>query len=95
MTDIDELLKAPLEPIKDDGFSRAVTARIENESRESAWLEAGTAVAVLALIALFAPLKSYLGPIDGLAVSLANSVPLAIACGCSPNSPNCRPGRTC
>lgn len=79
MTDLDRLLATPLEPVADNGFSRAIEARLVHEQR-FAWLELALAVAVLALVVLFAPAARLAAPVMTVALQLGLSLPFAVAC---------------
>jgi hypothetical protein len=78
--ELDALLSAPLSPVNDNGFSKAVTAKITARERTWTGLEIGAAVVVLASIVAFTPAAAIIGPLDKLATDLGSSVPFAIAC---------------
>lgn len=76
---LDDLLRAPLAPIDDAGFSAAVMARLAPESI-LAWLE----VAVLAFSALltffFLPVRALTDQAVQLSAQFANSTAAAMGC---------------
>ena len=82
MTDseLDALLKTPLEPAADAGFSRAVAAKIAAEGRAIAWFEGIAAVVLGVLVLVFVPWGRLAAPFENLAFDLGLSVPFAIAC---------------
>ena len=78
--DLDSLLAAPLDPVGDHGFSRAVLAKIA--ARDRAWMgiEIGVAVGAFATIVAFTPAAAIAAPIEKVAVDLSTSLPFAAAC---------------
>lgn len=78
--ELDVLLRTPLAPVADDGFSRGLVAKMAAEERTVQWLEWGTAMAVLLLVVLSAPIGRLVGPFENMAFVLGLSVPFAIAC---------------
>ncbi len=78
--DLDALLATPLEPVPDNGFSRAVDAKMAVRVQGFAWFELGAAIAVLALVVLFAPVARIAAPFVTVALQLGLSLPFAVAC---------------
>ena len=78
--ELDALLRTPLAPVADDGFSRGLIAKMAAEERTAQRFEWGTAVAVLLLLVLFAPIGRLVAPFENIALVLGLSVPFAIAC---------------
>jgi hypothetical protein len=78
--ELDALLAKPLAPVPDDGFARAVVAKISAEERAIAWFEWGMAAVLFALVLLFAPWGRLTAPFENVAFDLGLSVPFAIAC---------------
>lgn len=78
--DLDTLLAAPLAPINDNGFSRAVVTKIA--MRERVWMgaEIAAALTVFAAVVAFTPTAAIVGPVEKVAIDLGNSLPFAIAC---------------
>jgi hypothetical protein len=78
--DLDTLLRTPLPPHDDAGFSAAVMTRVAPAPHPLAWLE----IAVLAISALFAlfflPLRTVTETAVQLSGELANSTGAAMAC---------------
>jgi len=82
MTDenLDDLLRAPLAPIDDAGFSMAIMSRVEHAFPSLAWLEI-TVLAVSALLVLFfLPVRAMTDAALQLSTELANSTATAMAC---------------
>ncbi|HTT85442.1 MAG TPA: hypothetical protein VMF67_18340 [Rhizomicrobium sp.] len=77
---LDALLRTPLPPIVDAGFSKAVIARMAPASHPLVWLE----IAVLALSALlalaFLPFRALTDVAVQVSSQLANSTAAAMAC---------------
>ena len=77
---LDTLLRTPLPPLDDAGFSASVMARVTPASHPLAWLE----IAVLALSALlallFLPIRTVTDVAVQLSAQLANSTAAAMAC---------------
>jgi hypothetical protein len=76
---LDGLLRAPLGPIEDAGFSTHVAARISVARERQNWLEGAGLVAASALVLAFLPLGPFSNWIGNLSDGVANSVPLAAA----------------
>ncbi|HEX4078862.1 MAG TPA: hypothetical protein VHX61_08325 [Rhizomicrobium sp.] len=77
---LDDLLRTPLAPIEDAGFSAAVMTRVERMRPSLAWLEIAV-LAVSALLALFfLPVRAMTDVALQLSAELANSTAAAMAC---------------
>jgi hypothetical protein len=77
---LDALLRTPLAPVDDAGFSAAVMARMAPASHPLAWLEIAV-LAVSALLALmFLPTRAVTDVAVQLSTQLANSTAAAMAC---------------
>lgn len=77
---LEALLRTPLPPVADAGFSASVMTRVAPSSHPLAWLE----IAVLALSALlallFLPIRTVTDAAVQLSGQLANSTAAAMAC---------------
>jgi hypothetical protein len=77
---LDALLRTPLAPVDDGGFTAAVMTRIAPASHPLAWLEIAV-LAVSALLALmFLPVRAVTDVAVQLSTHLANSTAAAMAC---------------
>ncbi|HLY06568.1 MAG TPA: hypothetical protein VKR31_12555 [Rhizomicrobium sp.] len=76
---LDQLLSAPLAPVADGGFSARVMANVSTVETREPWLE--TAVLAVTACVLVAVLSTagFSEWIAGVSVTLATSLPLAIA----------------
>jgi hypothetical protein len=78
--DLDTLLRTPLPPLDDAGFSATVMTRVAPAPHPLAWLEI-TMLATSALLALFfLPLRAVTETAVQLSTELANSTTAAMAC---------------
>jgi hypothetical protein len=77
---LDDLLRAPLAPIDDAGFSAAVMARVEHASPSLAWLEIAVLAASAFLALFFLPVRAMTDVALRLSAELANSTAAAMAC---------------
>ena len=78
--ELDALLKKPLASVADDGFSRAVVAKITAQERAVIWFEWGTAAVLVVLVLFFIPWGRLIAPFENVALDLGLSFPFAIAC---------------
>jgi hypothetical protein len=77
---LDDLLRTPLAPVDDAGFSGRVMARVDRASFPFAWLEIAV-LSVSALVALFyLPAQAVTDAAVLLSAQLANSTAVAMAC---------------
>jgi hypothetical protein len=77
---LDALLRTPLAPVDDAGFTAAVMARMGPASPPLAWMEIA-ALAFSALLALmFLPVRGLTDVAVQVSASLANSTAAAMAC---------------
>jgi hypothetical protein len=79
-SELDAMLAAPLEPVDDHGFSRAIAAKIAVRENGGAWFELGAAAATLVLVAFFIPVVRLTAPFESVAINLAVSLPFVTAC---------------
>jgi hypothetical protein len=77
---LDELLRTPLTPIDDAGFSASVTARVERDFHPLAWQEIAVLSASALLALCFLPTRALTDAAVQLSTELANSTAAATAC---------------
>lgn len=78
--ELDNLLRAPLAPAEDAGFSATVMARVEQASASLAWLEIAVLAASALLALFFLPAQALTDEAVQLSNVLANSSAAAMAC---------------
>jgi len=78
--ELDALLGKPLTAVADDGFSRAVAAKISTQERAFVWFEWSATAVLCVLVLLFAPWGRVAAPFANIAFDLSLSVPFAVAC---------------
>jgi hypothetical protein len=77
---LDDLLRAPLAPIDDAGFSAAVMMQVESAPHSLAWLEIAVLSVSALLVLFFLPVRAVTGVALQLSAALANSTAAAMAC---------------
>jgi hypothetical protein len=77
---LDDLLRTPLAPIDDAGFSASVMARVERDFLPLAWPEIAVLSASALLALLFLPTGALTDAAVRLSTELANSTAAATAC---------------
>jgi hypothetical protein len=78
--DLDALLRAPLPPLDDMGFSASVMARVAPATHPLEWLELAVLAISAVLALLFLPLHALTNVAVKLSAELANSTAAATAC---------------
>lgn len=77
---LDALLRTPLPPLDDAGFSASVMARVTPASYPLAWLEIAVLAFSALLALLFLPIPMVTDVAVQLSAQLANSTAAAMAC---------------
>ena len=76
---LDALLKQPLAPVADNGFTARVIAKVQAEERRHAWIVAFGALTAATLICLLVPVKAITGDFAAALVQLALSPMVGMA----------------
>jgi hypothetical protein len=79
-SDLDTLIATPLETVADNGFSRAVAAKIVARDNSVSWFEVGAGIAVVIFVVLFVPVARVTAPFEAIAINLGMSLPFVVAC---------------
>lgn len=77
---LDDLLRTPLSPIDDAGFSARVMAHVERARPSLAWLEIAVLAATALLALIFLPVHAVTEVALRVSGELANSAAAATAC---------------
>jgi len=76
---IDTLLKQPLAPVADNGFSARVIARVRKEEQRRTAAVALASVLAATLLCLLVPLNAFLGDLSAALFLAANSPTVGLA----------------
>jgi hypothetical protein len=76
---LDRLLRAPLDPIADNGFSARVMAKMARADARHSWLESAVLAIAAGLLLAILSTAGFAEWVARISDSLANSVPLAVA----------------
>jgi len=78
--ELDNMLRAPLPAVEDDGFARGTASAIAIQERNAAWTDWGMIGCACVLLMAFAPVGEAARFLAGASVDLSTSLPFAIGC---------------
>src|SRR5580698_4826537 len=78
--ELDDVLRAPLPAVENNGFSVSVAKTIATQERNAAWTDWGMIACACILLVAFVPVGDVVRQLAGASVDLSKSVPFAIGC---------------